>query len=78
MLKKLKQRIDQYLSVNWLRPETLLWDVPLSLLVDPYLRQKGKKLQKTHIWGQEQEKGKGKIPANTNASSIQYNTLLSR
>ena len=40
-------------------------------------RQKGKKLQKTHIWGQEQEKGKGKIPANTNAS-IQYNTLLSR
>ena len=27
-------------------------------------RQKGKKLQKTHIWGQE----KGKIPANTNAS----------
>ena len=38
-------------------------------------RQKEKKLQKTHIWGQE--KGKGKIPANTNAS-IQYNTLLSR
>ena len=45
MLKKLKQRIDQYLSVNWLRPETLLWDVPLSLLVDPYLKQKGKKLE---------------------------------
>ena len=44
MLKKLKQRIDQYLSVNWLRPETLLWDVPLSLLVDPYLKQKGKKV----------------------------------
>ena len=42
MLKKLKQRIDQYLSVNWLRPETLLWDVPLSLLVDPYLKQKEK------------------------------------
>lgn len=45
MSKKINNRINQYLKTNWLRPETLLWDVHLSLLIEPYLKRKIKKLE---------------------------------
>ena len=45
MYKKISHRIDQYLATNWLRPETLLWDVNLSLLIEPFLRRNVKKLE---------------------------------